>query len=201
MSCYQTMLEAVRKAVAFVHPELHTELVQWAEEPALMGDMHITLSVVSDRDEDPVPIKKLTLQGDGTYAVQLLQRSLIAVDVKVEGFDATSFANGEAPVSDVNSFARKLRAALYLDEVSEVMHGDDVLHPVVLVGEIGPVQNGSADRGGRTLPIRTFEVLFRALSGNIEDPTSIGRITKAHADGTVTQGADTITSTWEGPTT
>ncbi len=193
MSCYNTILRAAHEAARFAWPELHESLVTWDEESAAYGPAHITLVVVSEVDEDASPIKIYTKNGS-VLDVRLVQRGLLNIDVRVECPEGTyADRSGEQPARHFLRLARQFRMAWGLAEIRTILANPQ--YPAVLTGNMGPIVNRSRDQNGVTLPMCSFELQFRALLGDINDPTSVGVINTIAATGAVTVTGDAPVTT------
>jgi hypothetical protein len=179
MSAYTTILEAARAAARYAWPDIHPELVAWDEESTLLGDTHVTLLLVSEVDEDPRPLERLTLVDD-RYEVKLVQRALLNVDVRISSVDAAYARGGSTPPKHFLRLARTMKMAWSTQEVRMILG-----ETVCTTGKYGDVINRSSDRGGVTLPMCSYEVQFRALIGELDDPLPVGRIRKIAATGIV----------------
>lgn len=189
MSAYAAIRQAAIVAARFAWPNLHDDLVQWDEVETIEGDTHVTLSLVSEVDEDVRPVEHMTLGSDGKYHVELFQRALLNVDVRIGS------VMGSAPSQECDpelrhflQVARSMKLAWHTKHVAAALRPNGG-YPVAVVETKG-LYNRSADRGGVTLCMASYEVQFRALVGGVSDPVRIGRISRIAATGEV-DGATT----------
>jgi len=197
MSCYTTILDAAREAAATAWPGLKSRMVTWDEESQDFGPAHITLVVVSEVDEDPAPIKVMTPNASGSLDVRFVQRALLNVDVRVEcpdgNYDIRN--NGIQPDKHFLRLVRQFRLAWGLAAVRAILA--DPIYPVKLTGKMGPIVNNSRDVAGITLPMCSFELQFRAMLGDISDPTTVGVINSVAATGTTDAAGDSVASSFQ----
>jgi hypothetical protein len=167
------------------------DLVSWDEERAPFGMGHVILQWRSTTPEDPDPYIVLQTREDATLTARALQRALVSVDIEIEAFDPrTQDQSGDLP-GNPSTMAEALKGALKLPSVKAVLAGKRGVNPCVLVST-STTYGRNLKRDGHTIPIATFEAVFRAFTVNVSDPTPIGTIQSVTATGETTASPETI---------